>query len=377
LAVGGGLLVAVAVAVAAASAAVTSQTKTGSLAPGALAEITARINKYRAIPKFVAPGPRITNLAGAHGKSVFTMPASSQNPFCAAMDASGHAAAAKVGLKWTEWQNQGTSSSHVQGMSSAISRKVTAINLTCGLSPLQLGPQIDQAFAAHVPVVIGYAYDPSQPIAPHLAGRVDGLFGLPGTLMADWAMLRTKGDVDALVVEDLEFPPAKVQVDAIKKEFAKYCRGCKVKYVNVASNDWSTRIRPAVQAAVTGDHHLNYVLPIYDAMAQFVVPGIVSAGAVSRVKVATFNGTPAILDLVRTGDTIEMDVGESPGWIGYGIVDQDLRIATGLTPVRSEVVGVRVFDKSNVAEAGAPASLNKGYGASFVSGYAKLWGLKG
>ena len=44
-----------------------------------------------------------------------------------------------------------------------------------------------------------------------------------------------------------------------------------------------------------------------------------------------------------------MDVGENLEWIGYAIVDQSMRIMGGLTPVKSEHVPVRVFDKSNIA----------------------------
>ena len=340
------------------------------------AYIQGQIDKYSALPTFTPPGPPITNLAAAKGKTVFTMPASSANAYCAAMDAAAKESATKAGLKYIEYQNQGDSASHVQGMNAAMAQKVTAINLTCGLSPSQLGPQIDAAKAAGFPVIIGFAYDPSQAIPTNVAGRVDGLFGLPGQLMADWAILQTKGNANVLVIEDDEFPPALLQVNAIKSEFQTHCSSCTVKYVNVASNDWSTKIQPLVQTNVNGNPKLNYVLPIYDAMAQFVVPAIVAAGAGSRVKVATFNGTPAILDMMRTGDIITMDVGEGPGWIGYAVTDEDLRIATGMAPIPSEVIGVRLFNKSNVADAGSPANLTSGYGTSFVDGYSKLWGLK-
>jgi len=69
-----------------------------------------------------------------------------------------------------------------------------------------------------------------------------------------------------------------------------------------------------------------------------------------------------------------MDVGENLEWIGYAIVDQSMRIMGGLAPVKSEHVPVRVFDASNIAQAGA--KFTSGWGNSYVGGYQKLWGLK-
>jgi len=51
-----------------------------------------------------------------------------------------------------------------------------------------------------------------------------------------------------------------------------------------------------------------------------------------------------------------------------------MRIMGGLPTVKSEHVPVRVFDKSNIAEAGS--SFTSGWGNSYIGGYQKLWGLK-
>ena len=51
-----------------------------------------------------------------------------------------------------------------------------------------------------------------------------------------------------------------------------------------------------------------------------------------------------------------------------------MRIMGGLTPVKSEHVPVRVFDSSNISQAGT--DFTGGWGNSYVGGYQKLWGLK-
>lgn len=353
----------------------TSTASTGS-GSGSVATMRTTINKYLAPPTFTAPGPAIKNLTKAQSKSVFTIPFSSSNPFCQAMDAGVQQAATDAGIRNTEVTNQGTSAEWVRGINTAIANKAAALNLTCGVGPAQVAPQIAQAKSKGVPTVIGYAYDPSQPQPKNIAANVVGLFALPGTLMADWAMSHTKGNLHAVVITDNEYPAGVVQATAMRKEFAKYCSGCSIKYQNVATTDWSTKIQPIAQTAITSDPKLTYILPIYDAMTQFVVAAVNATQSSNRIRIATFNGTPAVLDMIRTGNIVQMDVGESPGWIGYAVVDEDLRIASGMSPIPKELVGVRIFDKSNVSQAGVPAKLTQGYGKSFVTGYRTLWGVK-
>jgi ribose transport system substrate-binding protein len=93
------------------------------------------------------------------------------------------------------------------------------------------------------------------------------------------------------------------------------------------------------------------------------------------VKIASYNATPSVLNLMRDGDIISMDSGESYDWLGWALADQLLRVMLGEEPVPTENVKLRLFDKSNVSEAGVPAKVNKGYGQAYVTGYKKLWGL--
>ena len=142
-------------------------------------------------------------------------------------------------------------------------------------------------------------------------------------------------------------------VAGIRQEFSKYCSGCKLKFTDVTIADIATKIQPNVQAALTGDPGINYVIALYDsAEVPFVAAAIRAAGRTGRVKVSTFNGTPEILKLVKQGDIVTMNVGENLEWIGYAIVDQSMRIMGGLKPVKNARVPVRVFDKSNIGQAG-------------------------
>ena len=140
--------------------------------------------------------------------------------------------------------------------------------------------------------------------------------------------------------------------------------------------DWASKIGPTVQSAILADRSLNYVIPIYDGMVQFVVPAIITTGASTRVKVASFNNTPAVLDMIRTGNVVDFDSGEDTTWLAGAILDQDMRVLLKQPLVKDYVVGVRAFTKKDVEAAGVPAKYGVGYGDAAQKGYEALWGVK-
>jgi len=115
-------------------------------------------------------------------------------------------------------------------------------------------------------------------------------------------------------------------------------------------------------------------LPVYDSMSQFIVPAIQIAG--SNARIASYNGTPFVLDMMRDGDIVEMIVGESLGWVGYAGVDANMRLLCGLEPVTVLNTPAFIFTDENVATAGNPATFNDGYGDSHIAGFRTLWGLE-
>ena len=335
----------------------------------------ANLNKHKAVPKFVAPGPAFNAKAKAGGKTIFIIPASSQIPFVATIANHIKRITRPAGVKVTIWQNQGQPSQWVQGMNAAVSQKASAIVLLAGNDPAGLQPQIKAAKAKGIPTIVAHLYDDNQPSAPNVGGVVNIPYKIAGQLIADQAIADTEGKANALVVTINQVKSTLPMVAGIREEFRKYCSGCKLKFTDVTIADVATKIQPNVQAALTGDPGINYVIALYDsAEVPFVAAAIRAAGRTGRVKVSTFNGTPEILKMVKQGDIVTMNVGENLEWIGYAIADQSMRIMGGLKPVRNARVPVRVFDRSNIGQAGP--NFTSGWGNSYVSGYRKLWGLQ-
>jgi ribose transport system substrate-binding protein len=334
----------------------------------------ANLNRYKAVPKFVAPGPAFDARASGRGKTLFVIPASSQVPFVSTINNHIRRIATPIGIKVTTWQNQGQPSQWVQGMNAAIAQNASAIVLLAGNDPAALQPQIRAAKAKGIPTIVAHLYDENQASAPNVGGVVNIPYKIAGRLIADQAIVDTKGDANAIVVTINQVKSTIPMVQGIREEFRKYCQGCKLTFTDVTIPDIATKIQPNVQAALTADPSINYVIALYDsAEVPFVAAAIRAAGRIGRVKVSTFNGTPEMLKLVKQGDIVNMNVGENLEWIAYAVVDQSMRIMGGLKPVKSERVPVRVFDGSNIGQAGP--RFTSGWGNAYVSGYRKLWRL--
>jgi len=356
------------------SAVNTSNTSSGPQAP--LGELPGKLEKFADIPAFREPGPAFNAMAAANGKSLFLIPASSEVPFVQTIDAGIKAAGSKLGLTVTDWQNQGKTSQQAQGMLSAIAQRASSVDLLAGLDPATVGPQIAQARAAGIATVASHLYGVGQSPFPGLAATVDAPYQTAGELLADYAIDKTQGKLNALVVTINEVNSTVPMVTGIKQEVGKYCAStCKLTYVNSSISDLATQVPSNVKGALQRDPKIDYVIALYDsAQVPYVISGIQSAGVGNQPKIVTFNGTPSILKLVAEGK-VEMDIGENLTWISLAILDQHLRLLAGLPPVKDPMLPLRVWNAANVGQAGSPPQDSVGYGDAYTAGYAKLWQL--
>jgi ribose transport system substrate-binding protein len=337
-----------------------------------VAAATAFINQYNGIPKFVAPGPKL-NPARLKGKTIYTIFSSTGIPFCNDVGTTITQAGAAYGIKNVVWPNQGQLSQWVQGFNRAIAAKASLINVGCGIDAAAVAPQIAAAKKAGIPVVTAHSYDPMQKVPASLSAAQYAPYNLAGQLEAAWTVKATNGKANVLVIDDVaDDVSSPALVAGVKSAFAKYCPSCKVTYKDVPIPSWGTQIGSVVSAALSSNPSLNYIIPIYDGMVGFVLPALTSHNA-KNVKISTFNGTPSVLDQMRTGNVITFDSAENFSWIGRGILDQDMRVLLKMAPAANEVTPMQNWTKANVAQAGVPATYSKGWGTVAQTGFARLW----
>jgi ribose transport system substrate-binding protein len=237
-------------------------------------------------------------------------------------------------------------------------------------------PQLAAAKAAGVHVFVSHYYDPSQPPDKLVAGNLPVSFYRQGWILGNWMIYKTNGHANAIIVKSVEVLPTAPLVQGIHDALARNCPDCKIaEEINVGITEWGTKIQPSVQSALLAHPRVNYVIPIYDSMSQFVVPAIRLSGKTGTVNIATSNGTPFVLDFIRNGD-VQMDIGESLDWIARATIDGYLRNLAGLPMPKDIGVPYYLFDASNVRTAGVPAAPNEGYGTGYVAGFHTVWEMK-
>jgi ribose transport system substrate-binding protein len=332
-----------------------------------------QLEPYRKLPTFQAPGEAFDAAACMKGKSILTIPASSAVPFIKTIQTSMGQVAKDVGFTLKVWENQGQPTQWVQGFDYAINNKFNLIDLMAGADPRFLEPQVKAAEAAGLKVVAAHLTGYEQPTPAGVSGTVPIDYKRAGALLADWAIWKTDGKANAVVVGINDVLSTDSMVSGIKEEFAK-CPNCKWSYVNVTIPEMATKTQTNVQGALTADPTVNYVIPIYDVLTQWVVPAVTITGRTDQVKIATFNGTPFAIGLVQEGK-VDVDIGENLDWIGHAVVDAEMRMLCGLPIVKDPKIPLLIFDKSNADTAGKPPQVNTGYGDAYIEGYRNLWQL--
>jgi ribose transport system substrate-binding protein len=345
-----------------------------------LGYVTKQIDSHKQIAAWAYPGNPF-DAKKAAGKTIFSIQENSTNPFTNTIVAGMKDVADKIGMKLTDYPNQGHRTQWIQGIQQAISQKADVIVLSGGtIGPIYFKEQAAAADRAGIPIVTVVDRDLTQRAEPNTAARVGQPYAEAARLDADWIIKQTKCAANVLVITTNELIAGDINSKAAQDEFDRYCGGgCKTRFVNVPLSQWATKIGTTTQTEVSSNPALNYVFPLYDAMSQFVVPAIQLGGGIRRVKVATFNGTPGILRMIQTGDTVEMIVGENETHLGYAAMDQAMRLMTGVDPIGDGDYGIplRVFDDSNVHETGVPPDYGVGYGAQWRDGFLRAWGLAG
>jgi ribose transport system substrate-binding protein len=337
-----------------------------------------QIDDHKKIADWKYPGDPF-DAKKAAGKTIFSIQENSTNPFTNTILAGMRDVAGKIGIKLVDYPNQGQRTQWIQGIQQAISRNADAIVLLGGtIGPIYFKEQALAAKRAGIPIVTVVDRDLTQNAEPNTAARVAQPYAEAARLDADWIIKQTKCHATVLVITSNELIAGDINSRAAQDELVKYCGdGCKMRFVNVPLNQWATKIGTTTQTEVSSNKDLDYVFPLYDPMAQFVVPAIQLGGGITRVKVATYNGTPGILRMIQTGDTVEMIVGENEIHLGYAAMDQAMRLITGVDPIGDGDYGIplRVFDDSNVDETGDPPEYGAGYGDQWRDGFLKAWGL--
>ncbi|MBD8608811.1 sugar ABC transporter substrate-binding protein [Aeromicrobium sp. CFBP 8757] len=332
------------------------------------------VDEAKAIPSTDDLGDPI-DVASLKGKTIYSIPIDSKAEFYSVGEKAMKKVAAEAGVNFVTFPSDGTQTSFQQGIQQAINAKAGAIMLNGPLAET-LGPQIDAAKKAGIPVIPLHLSDSEGDGTPGLEYEAFAPFNQAARLFTQYAIANLKGEpVHALVIQVSETGPSEGMVKTIEDTLENEApSGSKATVVNAPVAQWSTQVQGLVQSALLKDPKINAVLPIYDSIALYAAPGIKQAAPNRDVKIYSFNGTPAILKMVKDG-SVAVNVAENPDWVSYVNLDVAFRAMLGVPPIKGETGPLRLIDASNVDETGNPPESGKGFGDEYPSAFLKLWGL--
>lgn len=349
------------------------------------AEVTERLDAALAIPELESPGAPV-DVSHAAGKSVFVIPLFSNNEYNQLIDAAMVEAGKLTDTQVTIFDNQGQVNQWVAGVNQAISSRADVLVLSGGIDPRLLLPQIEDAQAAGILVVSSQFYDNEfetgdcgDAITLECPGSLDAVvpapYSLSAQIAADWIIADSGGTANTLVLTASDVGPNAHQEAAARATLEKYCPDCTQTFVDIPSAQWATNTQSTVQSELNRDSSIDYILPVYDVMAADAATAVGVAGRTGSVKISTFNGTPAVLELIQSGDVVAANIAQNLAQIGYANMDQVYRLFAGEKPSTSSRDVIRLFDASNVDDAGTPPEANAGFGDGYRDDYLSLWGL--
>jgi ABC-type sugar transport system substrate-binding protein len=200
-----------------------------------------------------------------------------------------------------------------------------------------------------------------------------------GQLDGDAAIANSNGTVDAVIFHEADYLPVSDSIEAgIESEFKRLCpTTCTWKLEDITVPDWATKLPLLTRTAILNTS-VNTIIPLFDGETPYVIPAINQGGARNRVKVVSFNATPAALQFLVNKDALVADLGDPLEMEGFQFADQDFRALLGKPPASEtlESPPIEMFTPSNFTAAMIKQPELSWYGKlNFAALYEKLWGL--
>lgn len=342
-------------------------------ASAAVAQAVTATEQARQATTFTPPGPAFDPSA-AKGKKLYVIDVASSIPLTQVTDAAAQQALGLVGATLVRFDGKGSASEFARGVNQAIADGADGIALFA-IDPNVVAGPVQKAIKAKIPVIVMQYGDADATLPSGIAAHVTYCYSCAGEYMADWIVADTQGKgVGVELITSTDVSNSKPLIAGFTAKLKAGCPECKIHTDNVPVANWQTDVGTTVKSALTSNPDIKYVVPIYDGMALFATPAIQTSGK-TGVKVVTFNGSLGSMQDLAAGKTVAAEVGSPQAQEGWALADQFMRIMAGQSAAKDENVGLRLFDKANIATIDLGKPEENWYGVDFQSGYKLLWGL--
>jgi len=352
---------------------------TTRMSPAAgVAQAKKLVAQYEQPPKWAPPGKPF-DASKAKGKSIWYVSLSLSIPFEQYMLKGIQEGAATVGAKGVGFDGKFSAAEGARGIEQAIQSKASVI-MVGGFEPSLVGPALADAKKAGIPVIMANVQDPGparSDYPPAVKGFATHSFSWPGKVEADFVTADSNGTANVLFLSTSDLPhitsPMK---DAFINELKRVCPNCKVKVIDVPSSQWN-QLQTKTPSLIRANPDANYIVPDFDGMVIFTLPGVHSAGAQGKVKIVSFNATPSVMKALKNHDVVVGETGGPNLLQGWAFADQALRVAAGYPPLPDIGIKDRLFTADNINSINLGAEESTWYGeGDYAAAYKKLWGVK-
>ncbi len=342
-----------------------------------LNELNSFISAYKDVPEFTFDAENINANEIAKGKSIMLVPDNSNNSFTSLICGQFKTAAKTAGFsKRICNESDGTVSYYSESLGNAIEN--SDIVLMYGdINKDELSTDIERTQSNGVKVLsVGnmgkdekdHYVDYTLPINYRLAGK----------LLADWAITKKSGKVNALAINNSDSTLSTSIYNGFADEFKKYVTSGYCTVLSGSSLEVGNGLSAKIKQAIDKDPNLNYVVVLDESMISDAVSGVEQSG--KNIAIISTGGGVSAFDAAENG-SIEMLVAQSYEWTAYAMVDYALRVLNKSELPIEQDVPVRVVTsesikndlKENTYEIDGFYEIC--FGSNFITGYSGIWNL--
>jgi len=327
------------------------------------------------------PGPSVPpfDASVVRGKNIWFVSFALAIPYSQQVWAGVQQGAKALGAHVTSFDAKFSAAELSRGINLAVNDKADAI-IVHSLPASLVAPAIAKAHAAGIKIISAETQNPGRPL-PDVPKTVDALAGhsysaktrvFAAAIAAD---SNANANVIFLSANDIG-PGSKQGTATFVQSMKQFCPKCSVKVQDAPVAQWAG-LTQRIASLLRQNPNVNYVVPIFDGMAVYLVPGIQSAGAAGKVKIVTGDGTPSVLQDLKNHNIVIGDAGQANVWTGLAIMDQTARVLSGVKPLRDVKIPFRFFTSKNVG--GLNLKLKDPTPwytkANVLAGYKRIWGV--
>ena len=343
-----------------------------------LSSIDNFIAQYKTIPEFTLNAETIDAKAIAKDKKISFIPDNSNNIFTSLVTDQFINAGKTVGFKEViADESDGTPAYYNSALEKAIKESELIVMYgDINKDPLATNIELTQANGKRV-LSSGYVGEGMKDHYVDYTIPID--YQLAGKLLADWAISQNKGKVNTLAINNSDSTVSTSVYKGFSAEFTNYVTEGYCTVLSGSSIETGNGLAAKIKQALEKDANLNYIVVLDETMINDAVSAVDQSG--KSIKIISTGGGTSAFTSAQNGK-LDMLVAQSYEWTAYAMLDYSLRVLGEEKLPDIQSVPVRVVTKESIANDLENTEYEEidgfyeiCFGANFITGYRKLWGL--